>query len=133
MIILPEDVCNYILSFLPVKDPKYDQCINQLMYLCKDHKRWRGEFLSHPWNRSLTHRYLPKNNLISLRRYILDKNRNKMPRAKKKWLKYKKIYNPYYIKKMKDHRQKLRLQLINQQKNTVEGDSWTMKNGGLNL
>ena len=65
MVILPEDICNYILSFLPVRDPQYDQCIDQLKFLYMDHEGWRYRIL----NSAFTYTKIYENNFrhIALR------------------------------------------------------------------
>ena len=117
MVILPEDICNYILSFLPVRDSQYDQCMDQLKFLYIDHEGWRHRIL----NSAFTYTKIYENNFISLQKYILMKNRIKFHERRPK------KYSLVMEKKMKEHRQKLRLQLIQQQVNTVVGDQWTMK------
>ena len=118
----PEDMCRHIFSFLPVKDPTYDQCINQLRYLCDLHQK-----------RTL------QGYEISLHMFILYKNREKMfgvmnqyPHLYKKLFKKLvkiKTYDFQMIHEMNKHRQKLRHKLLEQQKNIVPGDICTMKKG----
>jgi hypothetical protein len=105
MVSLPEDVCNYIISFLPVKDPQYDHCIHQLMYLFGEHKAWRRQLNIY----GFTHPNIEINKFISMRKFILGKNRTKYEIDKPIQ------YNLFEMKKMKEHRQKLRRQLLHQQ------------------
>lgn len=118
MIPFPEDICRHIFSFFPVKDPTFDQCINQLIYLCDLHQKRKLEGYK-----------------ISLHIYILYKNREKMfgvmiqyPHLYKTLFKVK-TYDFQMIHKMNEHRQKLRHKLLEQQKNIVPGDICTMKKG----
>ena len=146
MILLPEDICSYILSFLPVKDPIFDHCINQLLYLFKCHEEYRNTTLFPSYiNSSLVNqqRQPPyQSPYLSLQyKFILDKNRTKMCavvyqypslyrkafRKRHKRLKIQEKNNSQRYHELFEHRQILRQQLLLQQQNIVPGDLCTLK------
>ena len=48
---LPEDIIVMILSYLPVKDKHYDQCMEHLLYMCgKSLRCWAEEGCDFPTN-----------------------------------------------------------------------------------
>ena len=69
------DVINYILSFLPVKDPQYEPCIGQLQYFIKILNENRAS------SEKGTSNYYNK---LPYYRFILRNNRSKMGYKQKK-------------------------------------------------
>ena len=87
MVLLPMDVINYILSFLPVKDPTYDNCMDQILYFKKMLEEKRGT--KSQW--ITTSNYYNK---MPFWIFILHHNRMKMELKQKK-INPKEISNTY--------------------------------------
>jgi len=65
---IPTEIIQEILSYHPVKDPKYDICMDQLKYFAKIHPPASAKIYLNP----------------SFHYFILRHNRNKMSLFKKK-------------------------------------------------